>query len=186
MARQRGRGPNDRAPIGQKKVAPPIGQSIARAIATILLATALAGCFSANREDLVPTTVGVVTEVERLAGRSVAYHLASGEVAEVDLASADLTPDGGAGEGMLLLTGTRGSGRTWLIALYPNTAADVPPGCFQLLATGVGNGDSIDFSNGLRLSKAPNFDPGPAANDQYNLERVTFCIGERGEVLSYG
>jgi hypothetical protein len=159
---------------------------LARAIAAILLTAALAGCFWANREVLVPATVGVVTEVERLAGRSVAYHVASGEVAEVDLVTADLTPEGGAGEGMLLLTGTRGSGRTWLIALYPNTAADVPPGCFQLVATGVGSGGSIDFSNGLRLPKAPNFDPGSVANDQYNLERVAFCINERGEVLSYG
>lgn len=73
-----------------------------------------------------------------------------------------------------------------LVALYPNTAVDVPPGCFQLLATGVGHDDSIDFSNGLRLRKAPTFDPGPVSNDQYNLERVTFCISERGEVLSYG
>lgn len=157
-----------------------------RFVAPILLVALLAGCFWTKAEVLTPTTVGVATDVERLAGRSVAYHLASGEVAEVDLATADLTPEGGAGEGMLLLTGTRASGRTWLIALYPNTAADVPPGCFQLLATGVGNGDSIDFSSGLRLPKAPNFDPGPVANDHYNFEQVAFCISELGEVLSYG
>jgi hypothetical protein len=54
------------------------------------------------------------------------------------------------------------------------------------LATGVGEGDSIDFSNGLRLRKAPSFDPGPVSNDHYQFDQVSFCISERGEVLSYG
>jgi hypothetical protein len=83
-----------------------------RFVAPIVLAGLLAGCFWAKPEVLTPTTIGVVTEVERLAGRSVAYHLASGEVINVDLATAELPPEGRAGEGTLLLTGTRGSGRT--------------------------------------------------------------------------
>jgi hypothetical protein len=156
-----------------------------RFVATIVLVALLAGCLSTHAEVLTPTTAGVVTKVARLAGRNVAYYLTSGQVVEVDLATADLTR-GDAGEGMLLLTGTEGGGRTWLEGLYRNTAADVPGGCFQLMTTGVGNGDSIDFSNGLRLRKAPDFDPGPASNDRYEFERVSFCINHRGEVLSYG
>jgi len=157
-----------------------------RFVAPLLLAVLLTACFWSKPEVLTPTSVGVVQRIERLAGRSVAYHLVTGDVVEVDLATADLSPDGGAGEGSLLLTGRHDSGQTWLIGLYRNDAADVPRGCFQLLATGTGTGNWIDFSNGLRLRKAPDFDPGPVSDDRYNLERVTFCISERGEVMSYG
>ena len=159
-----------------------------RFVAPILLVGLLAGCFWTSPEVLTPTTIGVVTGVERLSDRIVAYHLTSGQVVDIDLTTADLTrgPAGGAGEGMLLLVGTERGDRTWLLGLYPNTAADVPKGCFQLLATGIGHDDSIDFSNGLRLPKASGFDPGPASNDRYELERVSFCINDRGEVLSYG
>jgi len=130
--------------------------------------------------------MGVVMRVERLAGRVVAYHLASGQVVDVDLATARLMPPGEARDGMLLVSGTESSGRTWLVALYPNTAVDAPAGCFRLEATGVGVDEWIDLSIGVRLRKAQNFDPGSATNEQYNAERQAFCVNSNGEVMSYG
>ena len=46
-----------------------------RFVAPILLVGLLAGCFWTSPEVLTPTTIGVVTGVERLSDRIVAYHL---------------------------------------------------------------------------------------------------------------
>lgn len=152
----------------------------------ILLAGLLAGCVTNEQETLMPTTVGVVTTVERLADRTVAYHLSSGKVLEVDLAAVNVLAPGEPGEGYLLLSGAESSGRTWIAGLFPNVAADVPPGCFHLAGTGIGDDGWIDLSIGVRLRKASNFDPGSISNDRYVMERVSFCINGNGEVLSYG
>ena len=136
---------------------------------------------------LAPTTVGVVAGIDRLAGNAVDYHLSSGATVKVDFATARiLLPDGGPSEGDLLLSGIEPAGRMWVAGLKPNDSADVPPGCYQLLDTGIGTDGFIDLSIGVRLPKAPEFDPGPVSNERYDLERVTFCVNERGEVLSYG
>jgi hypothetical protein len=152
----------------------------------ILLAGLLAGCVTNKQETLMPTTVGVVTSVEPLAGRTVVYHLSSGKVLEVDLAAVNILAPGGPGEGDLLLSGAESSGRTWIAGLFPYVAADAPSGCFRLAATGIGEDGWIDLSIGVRLRKASNFDPGPISNDRYVMERLSFCINGDGEVLSYG
>lgn len=158
----------------------------AAAALVILLAGLLAGCVTNKQETLMPTTVGVVTSVERPAGRTVVYHLSSGKVLQVDLTAANVLAPGEPGEGYLLLSGAETSGRIWLAGLFPYLAADAPPGCFRLSATGIGVDGWIDFSIGIRLPKATTFDPGPISNDQYAMERLSFCINGNGEVLSYG
>lgn len=174
--------------IGDRKRA----AAAAVALAT-LLAGLLTGCVPSEQQTseptavaLVPTTVGVVTSIERSAGRTVAYHLSSGKVLQVDLAAANVLSPGEPGEGYLLLSGTEASGRTWIVGLFPYVAADAPPGCFRLAATGIGVDGWIDFSIGIRLPKASTFDPGPISDDQYVMERLSFCINGNGEVLSYG
>lgn len=152
----------------------------------LLVAGSIVGCSSA-RPGRVPTTIGVVTSVVQVTGRTYAYHLDTGQVVNVDLSIARvLLPDGGPGVGYLFLSGTEPSGQTWVAGLYPYAAADVPPGCFQLVATGIGHDGSIDLSIGIRLLKASNFDPGPISDDRYVMDRASFCIGADGAVLSYG
>lgn len=157
------------------------------ALPAILLAMALGGCFAARYEGLTPTVAGVVSGFDRLAGQKAEFHLSSGEVVDVDLGTVRfISPDGGPRLGDLLLSGTDALGRTWIVGLYPYEAADAPPGCFRLLATGVGVDGSIDLSIGVRLRKAPSFDPGPVSNDRYHFDGVSFCVNGTGEVLSYG
>jgi len=153
----------------------------------LLAALAAAGCLPAARpEPLVPTVAGVVAEVEQLGGARVAYRLETGEVVEIDF-NKDEVPEGtrGATQGDLLLSGTRQSGRTWLIGL-PFDEIGRPPGCFRLFATGVGGNGWIDMSNGLRLRKAADFDPGTTKDERYATEQSAFCVNSRGEVTSYG
>jgi hypothetical protein len=175
-----------------RRMSRPIGDRKAAAALAILLAGVLAGCITSaptrapTAVALVPTTVGVVTSIERLTGRTVVYQLSSGKVLQVDLAAANILSPGEPGQGYLLLSGTEGSGRTWIVGLFPYVAADAPPDCFRLAATGTGVDGWIDFSIGLRLPTASNFDPGPISNERYAMERLSFCINENGEVLSYG
>lgn len=153
----------------------------------ILVALGSAGCLpAATPEPLVPTVAGVVAEVEQLAGARVAYRLETGEVVEIDF-DKDEVPEGtrSAVQGDLFLSGTNRSGRTWLIGLYPSPV-ETRPGCFVLEATGIGIDGSIEMSNGLRLKKAADFDPGSAKDERYATERSAFCVDSRGEVTSYG
>ena len=55
-----------------------------------------------------------------------------------------------------------------------------------LIATGIGVDGWIDMSNGLRLKKAADFDPGTTKDERYATERFAFCVNSRGEVTSYG
>ena len=159
-------------------------------VALVLLALLVAtvgACGPAARVGLTPTTIGVVASVEPTTGRTYAYHLSSGMIFPIDLSAADiLLPDGGPGPGYLLLSGTEPSGRIWVAGFPPYRAADVPPDCFQVVATGVGVDNSIDLSIGVRLRKATSFDPGPISDERYNLDRASFCVNGNGEVLSYG
>lgn len=156
----------------------------------LLVALGAAGCLpAATPEPLVPTVAGVVAEVEQLPGRgrTFAYRLETGEVVEIDHESAlILGAPGGAGVGNLLLTGTNRLGRTWLIGLPLNPVVESHPGCFRLIATGIGVDGSIDMSNGLRLKKAADFDPGATKDERYATDRFAFCVNSRGEVTSYG
>jgi len=92
---------------------------------------------------------------------------------------------GGPGPGNLLLSGVDRSGRTWLIGL-PFDEVGRPAGCFRLFATGIGVDGWIDMSNGLRLRKAADFDPGTTKDERYATEQSAFCVNSRGEVTSYG
>jgi hypothetical protein len=138
-------------------------------------------------EYSAPTVVGVVASAERQPDQRLDYRLTSGVVVTVDPVTADIVqPDGGPGVGWLFLSGPEPSGRLRVVGVPPYEAADVPSGCFQLVATGVGHSGAIDLSIGFRLPKSARFDPGPISNERYVLERAAFCINSSGEVLSYG
>jgi hypothetical protein len=48
-------------------------------------------------------------------------------------------------------------------------------------------GDSIVFDVGIRLPKAPDFDPGGVTGDEFRAAPgIPFCIGAGGRVVSYG
>jgi hypothetical protein len=164
---------------------------IAGCAAMLVVAASAAACrpnSGERTERLVPTTAGVVMEVRQLPnkGRTFSYRLESGGIVEIDLAEADVIgAPGGAGVGNLLLTGRKASGQAWLIGLPLNSSVDSPPGCFRLIATGVGSGRWIDMSNGLRLMKSEDFDPGSVKDERYTVERFAFCLNAKGEVSSY-
>jgi len=155
-------------------------------------ATLLSGCLFGSGprpipEYAVPNVIGVVASAERRADQRLDYRLTSGVVVTVDLATADIVqPYDGPGVGWLFLSGPEPSGRLRVGGVPPYEAADVPSGCFQLVATGIGRNGAIDLSIGFRLQKAAGFDPGPISNDQYVMERTAFCIDSSGAVLSYG
>jgi hypothetical protein len=170
-------------------------QRLFRAAAILAFLASASACrpgASEPSEALVPTSVGVVVELEQLPtkGRTFAYRLESGATVEIDLAEADvISPPGGAGVGWLLLSGTKASGQAWIIALPSDPVAESHPGCFRLTATGIGNGAFIDMSNGLRLRKAQDFEaeipPDLASAERYETERFSFCLNSNGEVSSY-
>lgn len=170
------------------------GWRLAWSTALLLVAVILSGCVVSKQEPLVPSIVGVVEEVEQLAGRgrTFSYRLEEGEVVEIDLATAEiLGGPGGPGEGNLLLTGTNPSGRTWVLGLPRHPVVESHPGCFRLEGTGIGVDGWVDLSNGLRLKKAADFeaenlDPDLASDERYVMERFAFCLNSRGEVTSYG
>lgn len=161
--------------------------ALAVLVTVVVLAASIAGCVLSKQETLVPTTAGIITGFDRTPTDTVLYHLASGEDVEIDFDTANvILPDGGPVEGDLLLSGSEPSGRPWIVGLKPNMAIDVPPDCFDLVATGTGIDGWIDLSIGIRLPKAANFDPGPISNEQFVAERSAFCVNSMGEVLSYG
>lgn len=60
-----------------------------------------------------------------------------------------------------------------------------PAGCFDLPNSGVDDGDYIKFTNGLRLKKGTNFDPGRAQNGIYQIPQVGVCVDSSGAVTKY-
>lgn len=165
---------------------------IAGCTTVLVVAASAAACrpaASEPSEPLIPTSAGVVADLEQLPnkGRTFAYRLESGVTVEIDLAEADVIgAPGGPGVGNLLLAGRKATGQAWVIGLPLNSSVDSPPGCFRLIATGVGSGRWIDMSNGLRLMKSEDFDPGSVGDERYTVERFAFCLNAKGEVISYG
>ena len=157
-------------------------------MAFLASASACGPATSEARESLIPTSAGVVAELEQVPnkGRTFSYRLESGAAVEIDLAEADIIgAPGGAGVGWLLLSGTKASGQAWIIGLPSDPVVSSHPGCFRLEATGMGHDRWIDMSNGLRLKKAQDFDPGSVKDERYAVDRFAFCVNSKGEVTSY-
>jgi hypothetical protein len=134
-----------------------------------------------------PEVVGVVAAVTPGADRITTFALSDGATVTIDGAKSTVIKGSGNGSiGDLLLTDQASS---WMSSLRVNSNADAPAGCFDLPNGGVDDGDYIKFTNGLRLRKAADFDPGIArqsTNGLYDYPQVTFCVDSTGSVASYG
>jgi hypothetical protein len=145
-----------------------------------------------------PEVVGVVTSTELVEGNLTRFNLANGQsftVNELDGKALTTVYGAGGGAGDLLLGGTV-SGHPWLAVVRPGTLtrSDLPDGCYALTGWGTDEGDWIQTDMGLRLRKAPDFDPGllpltpgmPAPTSRsgmrYEGTEQTFCLDRDGQV----
>jgi len=134
-----------------------------------------------------PDIAGIVTVVAPGNGRIIMFTLADGTVVTIDGAkSTVIKGSGNASIGDLLLTDHT---FTWMSSLRISGNIDALAGCFELRNSGVDDGDYIKFTNGLRLRKASDFDPGIAhesKNGLYDYPQAAFCVDAAGVATSYG
>lgn len=126
-----------------------------------------------------PDTVGVVAARERVAVRTDRYTLSDGRQLDIDYnASRQLVGTGGE-VGDLLLVGRDAQG-VWYGGLRGEA------GCYVLDSYGTDEGMFIVFPSGIRLPKAPDFDPGGITDGQCVRPGDGFCIDAQGRVVRYG
>jgi hypothetical protein len=148
----------------------------------VLLVTLLAGCpgTAARRPNVVYelTDTGIVVSVEELDGGGLRVALARGESIQLLPSATDLhgelvSPD------ELILIGTHESA----IGYATTYASDE---CYILNEPAFDDGTHILFDFGLRLPKAPLFDPGAVDDGRFPSAMEGFCINGAGEVIRYG
>ncbi|MDQ4107784.1 MAG: hypothetical protein M3138_03125 [Actinomycetota bacterium] len=118
---------------------------------------------------------GSVVEVETVQGEQVRIEL--NRTARI---GGSTDPD----EGDLLLYGTEPDGPWfWSGPLLddPRTGGN----CAELMAPALEDGNFIVFEIGVRLPKAPDFDPFEVTDGQFTDPTKGFCLNERGEVTRY-
>lgn len=134
-----------------------------------------------------PEVAGIVTAVTPGPARIRMYTMTDGTVVTIDGAKAtEIKGSGNASVGDLLLTDHTS---TWLSSLRTASPGVAPAGCFYLPAAGVDDGDHIKFTNGLRLPKAAQFDPGlghATPGGEYGIPEFAFCVDASGAVTKYG
>ena len=156
----------------------------ARALGACLLLSAVGcGLFFASSPPGAPSVAGVVVEVARLPDGGVTYGLQNGESVEIPSQKRVLL----GGEplvGELLLAGSEPDGSQWVAGVSQSPNAN-DSGCFWLTSNGKDVADQIETTDGIRLRKASDFDPGLAKGGDYSSPRGYFCLNEKGEVSSY-
>jgi hypothetical protein len=159
-----------------------------------LLWVAVTGCDTGvDIPDVVrePQIVGEVLTREPVVDqgpseRRYLYDLAGGDMVDLDLNSALRVGDGPApDEGFLLLYGTEPDG-VWLWAGPLRDDPVTGRQCAYMEGRALEEQDSIVFEIGLRLPKAPDFDPAEQVDGEYTAPDRVFCIDEHGEVSRYG
>ena len=157
-----------------------VSKVVARFVVAVLLAVIVAACLGTPMRT--PDVVGVVVDVTELDGPPRRFSLEGGDFVDLDFPGTEPLAGsrGGLEPGTLLLAG-EDQGSAWYLSMTLRTD------CFQLDSYGSDAGDAIDFDNGLRLPKAPGFDPGIVTDGRYDKNpQGHFCINEGGEVVSYG
>ena len=159
------------------------GHRLAGALAVAAAVSLLASCqFHGARE---PNVIGVVASVELLPDNRLAVTVESGTRIEIDRnRDHNLTSNvaGGPDPGQLLLYGDEAFGGRWWVVAYPATG-----GCYLVYASGVDDGDHVKMDFGVRLPKAPAFDPGVSGRDGTYDNRWSsqFCLDGEGRVTAY-
>jgi hypothetical protein len=120
-----------------------------------------------------PEVVGVIASIREIEG-GVTVVLDDGR--NVRIATGTPSIAGRISEGDLLFYGEE-DGKAWYGTATPR---DEP--CFKLEGTAIDEGRLIRFSSGIRLPKAPDFDPGVATDGEYAWVGHFLCIDRSGEV----
>jgi hypothetical protein len=156
------------------------------ALAGVALTLSLNGCFLLGPPVRNPSVVGVIEAEENMDG-AWRYELSGGDTLEIDFDNTVTLPEStGGGVGALLLYG--GGEDSWYMTLREPHADSYG---FLLDAEARDDGEHIVFENGLRLSKAPDFDgrgwPQDGRYDSPSGEAgfAPFCINGDGEVTVY-
>ncbi len=168
--------------------------SARRATALVAAVLLLAGCGS--RTYYTPEIAGVVLSTGSADAGLTRFNLIDGRSFTAnELDGATVVYRAGEAVGDLLLGGTGPDG-PWVALLAPATLtrSDLPAGCYALNGYGSDDGDWILMDVGLRLGKAPGFDPGllpdtpdgpvPTAHPGLRYDGVgqTFCLNSEGMV----
>jgi hypothetical protein len=159
-----------------------------RALVLVGVVAVLAGCWPAldiPAKQRRPETVGLVTSQVLTPSIGLVVTLEDGQTLTF--------PDWGAVAlngsvprvGDLLMAGTT-DGQPWAISIYPATAEDAPPGCFQLLTRGKDDDGGIVTSLGLRLDRAPDFKQAFGEDGLYDGPNIAFCLNAKGVATSWG
>ena len=181
----------------------PPGSRVGVRLLCVLLAVVLAGCSLFQRHvpgPYTPEVVGVIVASELTDANLARYRLENGQTFTYNHLDGSTTVVYRAGQavGDLLLAGT-GPERPWIALVAPGTLtrSDLPPGCFALWSRGTDEGDWIQTDVGLRLRKAPGFDPGllpetpggpvPTAHPGLRYEGIgqAFCLNSEGLVTAH-
>lgn len=166
-------------------------RSSKRASALVFAGLLLAGCGS--RTYYTPEIAGVVVETRGTNSASL-YQLANGQRFTIDITNSKVIVYGGGPPdvGDLLLGGTGPDG-AWVARLHKDVATGGSPDCFVLGSFGTDHRDTIEMDVGLRLPKAPQFDPGPIGpvdgvkdGTRYEWSPSKFCVNSDGQVTSFG
>ena len=144
---------------------------------------ALAGCeFEMRRPSVVYefSESGVVESVDEIPD-GIRVTFTHGDAIELGASTHDVDLYGELIlEGELLLIGLHNS------SIGYATLSIVLDACYILDEPAVDDGKKVLFRFGLRLPKAPDFDPGAIDNGQFPSFREGFCINSSGEVVRYG
>ena len=167
----------------------------------VLVGVALAGCGLFPRQvpgPYTPEVAGVVVAIEPTDTNLTRFTLDNGRMFSASVLDATATIfvyRRGGGVGDLLLAGS-GPDRPWLAFLAPAGRSDLPVDCYAVYGFGTDEGEWIQTDIGLRLRKAPEFDPGllpdtpdgpvPTTHPGLRYEGVqqTFCVNRDGLVTA--
>jgi len=160
-------------------------------IASFLAVSAIASGWTIGWfiQPRIPTTIGVIERSENIGPSTWRYALHTGDDVTIDYDTFEGLSGsaGGQNPGTLLLVGHTGS-RHWYMSI---AASQMRPAgrltefeCFRAPGDATEGANTIDFANGLRLRKAPGFDPSSHFIDGRPSGRGgSLCVTEDGEVL---
>lgn len=129
------------------------------------------------------TDSGVVESVEEMESDGWRVTLTRGEEVAVGTASLDegsIQPD----DLLILATSPSGAGGPATLNTYVTLRLSTVG--YYLEEPARDDGSHIVFRSGLRLPKAPEFEPGPIDDGRFPSFREGFCINPAGEVVAYG
>lgn len=184
--------PNSRTTGDLMRRGRPVATKMSPIRATIAFAALLfvaSGCDTGVDIPDVVREPEIAGEIERradLPDGPLRLTVVGGAEIELDrMTATNLRPGTDPNEGDLFLYGTEPDGPWfWSGPLLDDRVAGRQ--CAGIAGPALEEGDAIVFEIGLRLPKAPDFDPAEQRDGVYSNPAREFCIDEHGEVTRFG